>query len=94
MKTIHVTDVSEMFEVLRLLDEVKMTGEPLALKVNGEIRATLEPADGSDARFRRQPPTEAQLAAFRSAAGSWTDEDAEYVLNIINERRKRADESL
>jgi hypothetical protein len=92
MKTIRATNVSDMYEVLGLLDELKMTGEPLGLRVNGKVVAVLEPVEEGDARFDRRRPTEAQLEALRSAAGSWSDEDAEYVLNIINERRNRADQ--
>jgi hypothetical protein len=87
LKTVRDVNVSDMPDVLRLLDDIEHSGEALGLKVHGRVVAILEPAAADDPRIRRRTPSPEAIEAFRSAAGSWSEEQAEYVMRIINERR-------
>ena len=64
-------DISHMPDLLRLAEEVRATGEPRLLCRDGEEVAMLVPASHSPERRPRKPLDEADLEAFRAAAGGW-----------------------
>ena len=83
-------DISNMPEVIHLVEEVRGTNEPYVLRRAGEEVAILMPATLVVKRRRRvkRAPTEADYEAFRSAAGSWTDVDTDKFLAEIYESRR------
>jgi hypothetical protein len=64
-------DIRQVPEIARFVDEVCATGKPRRIVRDDEEIAVLIPA--TRRRRRGGPPTEADLAAFRAAAGSWKD---------------------
>jgi type IV secretory pathway VirJ component len=79
-KTIDVTDTPEP---LRLAEEVHSTHKPRLLRSAEQELALLIPV-----RAPGRPTTEADLAAFRSAAGGWADIDTDQLLEDFRESRR------
>ena len=87
VKVIRVVDVSNMPDVVDLVEHVEDTGGTIVLKLRGRVVAVLESADETDPRIRRRALTPEDIAAFRRSAGSWPAESAEIVLRNLAERR-------
>lgn len=65
-------DISTMPDLARLAEEVRATNRARALQRNHETVAVIVPVDRATARPRRaKQTTEADMQAFRAAAGSW-----------------------
>lgn len=85
-------DLSEAPELLRLAEEVHRTHEPRVLRHEGQDLAVVVPVSkGAPKRRRGRAKTEADYAAFRSAAGSWHDVDTDRLLANIYADRERSD---
>ncbi|MBI4322413.1 MAG: hypothetical protein HY675_28300 [Chloroflexi bacterium] len=82
-------DISEMPELLRLVDEARKADESRVLSRGREDVAVLRPLKPALRRTRRQK-TKADYAAFLSAAGSWRDVDTEKLKSDIYESRRRS----
>lgn len=83
----EMVDISEMPELLALVERARTTGVPLELRRGGETMAQLTPPASAKRRRARRVPTQADIEAFRSAAGSWHDVDVEAFKAYIRERR-------
>ena len=83
-------DITSMPDLERLADEVRASNQPVALQRNHETVAILMPAKGAAARSRRtKTPTEADIEAFLSSAGSWKGiVDTEKLKQDIYESRR------
>ncbi len=84
-------DISDAPEILRLVEEVRRVGEPRILRKDGQDLAVVSPLPQSRNKKRRiTKPTEADLARFRSVAGSWADVDTDKLIEDIYETRRRS----
>lgn len=80
-------DISDVPEILRLAEEVRRADEPRVLQKDGEDLAVVIPLSRArKPQFRK--PTEADLEAFRSAAGSWADMDTDKLVEDIYRGRR------
>lgn len=85
MKDHEPIDISEMPEVMKLVDELNKSEGPRMLRRGEEDVAILTPV--TERRDEHWKPTEEQIAAARSAAGSWKDFDAEvFVEQVYRDR--------
>lgn len=82
-------DIGEMPEVVRLAREVHDSGQPVLLREAGVAIAALIPLELAEELGLRGPLTEAEIAAFESAAGGWHDVDTDRLLEDIYARRGR-----
>ena len=89
-RPVQVVDVSDAPELLRLAEEVHRTHEPRVLHRDGEALALLVPVGPTGARRPRKRRTSADEEAFRSAAGSWQDVDADRLIADIYDSRRRS----
>lgn len=87
---VHPIDVSDVPELLRLAEEVQRSKEPRVLRRDNEDLALVVPLMPTTTRRRGRVPTEADLEAFRSAAGSWADVDTDKLIEDIYETRRRS----
>ncbi|MGI8826599.1 MAG: hypothetical protein ACR2JC_13300 [Chloroflexota bacterium] len=71
-----------------IVEEVRTTGEPRLLREAGEDVAIIMPVSKDHAKARK---TEPDYAAFRSAAGSWSDVDTDGLIADIYADRERSD---
>lgn len=80
-------DVSNSPELLRLAEEVHRSHEARVLRHEGEDLALVVPLPktGTNAVMK---PTEADKAAFRAAAGSWSDIDGEELKRYLYQARE------
>ena len=80
-------DISNIPDLIRIVEEARTVGAPRVLERGNEPLAVLTPVlskSPSSVRVR----AEADLRAFRSAAGSWKDFDAD-TFNAANEKSRR-----
>ena len=87
VKPIRHVDVSGNAELLRLAEEVASTGESVVLQKDSVELATLEPATPGR-KWQPKRPTAADIEAFRSAAGSWSDVDVDEFMKYVYEGRQ------
>ena len=80
-------EIGDMPELLRLAEEVHDSEEPRVLHKNGRELAVLMPVKPPATRRTRRKKTEAELEAFRSAAGGWADIDTDKLIADIYESR-------
>jgi hypothetical protein len=80
-------DISDIPEVRHLAEEVHRVGEPRILRRDGEDLAMVVPLPRLRKR-RFKKPTEADIKAFRSAAGGWADIDTDRLVENIYESRR------
>lgn len=96
-KPLESIDVSDLPDLLRLVDEVRFGAEPRLLRRGDQALAVLTPLP-----FRRQPPNGKRRGAVRppspeqreimlSAAGSWSDIDADRLIERIHATRDEDD---
>jgi hypothetical protein len=83
VKAIDITNVPEL---LRLAEEVRTTGEPRLLRLNGEDLAIVRPTR----KRARRSPSKADYEAFLSSAGSWKDVDTDEFVAAVYESRSRS----
>lgn len=82
-------DVSDIPDILHLAEEVHRAGERRVLRKDGEDLAMVVPLPRiRKKRFRK--PTAADIEAFRSAAGSWGDIDADALIAEIYATRRKS----
>src|SRR5437660_4854732 len=82
-------DISNMPDLLRLVQDVEATKKPRKLVRNNKPVAVLIPTNTSLSPKKERPKTKADYEAFRSAFGSWSDVDTVTLLkNIYADRRK------
>jgi hypothetical protein len=82
-------DISNMPDVRRLAEEVSATRESRILRSSNGDLALVSPLAKSTRRHGRGK-TEADLSAFRSAAGGWKDVDTDRLTEDIYETRRRS----
>jgi len=74
-------DLSTSSEVLRLVEEVYASGKPRALRRDGEVLAMLLPVPVRKSnRLQKRNLSSQDVAAFRAAAGTWSDMDVDQFL--------------
>jgi hypothetical protein len=83
VKEMRHVDVSNNPELKRLAEEVAESGIGLVLHDANTKLATVLPAKTTSQRRRGRERTEADVEAFRSAAGSWSDLDTEEIKRWI-----------
>jgi hypothetical protein len=83
-------DISDMPDLLRVVEEVRASNKPRELTRDGETLAVLSPTGGRRSKRRTREPTAEELASFRSAAGSWADVDTDKLVEEIYETRRRS----
>jgi len=83
-------DISDMPDLLRVAEEVRASNEPRVLTRDTEQIALLLPIGPRSTKRRRRSRvlSEEDLAAFRSAAGSWKDIDTDKLIENICESRR------
>jgi hypothetical protein len=64
-------DISNVPDLLRLVEEVRSTNEPRLLRRDSEDLAVLAPVRSASKRPRGGAKTEADYEVFRSSAGGW-----------------------
>ncbi len=72
-KELIPTDISNIPELLQLVEEVRRTEKPRLLRRDSEDLAILMPAKPASKRKTRRASTKADYEAFRSAFGGWKD---------------------
>lgn len=88
----HATqiDISDMPDLLRVVEEVRASDTPAVLTRNDEELAVVSPVRRQDAKRSGKSPTAEELELFRSAAGSWADIDTDKLIDDIYETRRRS----
>ncbi|MCC7366673.1 MAG: hypothetical protein IT303_20110 [Dehalococcoidia bacterium] len=75
-------DISGDTKLRTLAEEVQATQEPCTLRRDGEEIARIVPVKPRRKR-RYRVPSEADMAAFRAAAGAWKDMDTDKLVEDI-----------
>jgi hypothetical protein len=83
-------DISNMPDLVRIVEEVKTTKQPRILKRDSEPVALLMPMDSTRPSKKKRTKSKADYEAFRAAAGSWKDVDVEQFKKNIYESRRRS----
>jgi hypothetical protein len=86
-RALRTIDVSKFPDLLRIVEEVGMTGEARVLRRGHEDLAVVMPIARLAKRARRDKSA-ADFAAFKSAAGSWSDVDTDKLVEDIYESRR------
>ncbi len=81
-------DISDVPEILRLAEEVRLAGEPRVLRRDGEDLAVVVPLPKPKKHRRGHVLSAADYEAFRSAAGGWKDLDTDKLIEDIYESRR------
>ena len=84
-------DISDLPELLRIVEEVRASEEPYVLQWENEDVAVLMPVAPAGKRRRKRERTQAEYEAFRSAAGGWSDVDIDKFIEQIYADRRRGD---
>lgn len=82
-------DIDDTPDLVRLAEEVHHSHQPRVLRRDGEDLAMVVPLP-RNATSRHKKPTAADIQAFRSAAGSWSDIDTDKLLENIYAMRTRS----
>ena len=86
MSSDNSIDISDMPDVLRLVEEANARDRPIILKRGDDELATIRPVE-RDVPPRKQMTGE-QIEALRSAAGSWEGFDSEAFLEQLYAERE------
>jgi hypothetical protein len=84
-------DIGDEPALMRLVEEIRTSREPVILRRGEEELAILQPTGeepSSDEDVRNWRPTAEQIAAFRSIAGAWKDVDTDRLIEDIYEGRR------
>jgi len=86
----HLTpiDISNIPDLIRLVEEVKTTNQPQILKQNSETVAMLMPMGTTVKPRKNRMKPAADYKAFRFAAGNWKDVDVEKFKAEMYESRR------
>ena len=82
-----ITDIDDLPEVARIVEEVGKSGEVQALRLHGETLAILSPVGVAGNYGPSRVKTQEDFEAFVRAAGSWKDVDTDKFLEDIYESR-------
>ena len=88
-RELKIEEIGDVPEMLRLAEDVQESEEPRLLRRDGVDVAVLIPLGFAKDVGLRGPRTEADLQAFRAAAGSWADVDTDALIEDIYEQRGR-----
>jgi len=80
-------DISDVPDILRLVEEVRRVGEPRVLRRNGDDLAVVMPLPPAGTSPFKKPTAE-DYEAFRRAAGSWADIDTDGLIEDIYRARR------
>ena len=86
-KELKPIDITNVPELLRIAEEVGATGEPRLLRKDHVDLAVVMPIT-RPARRSRRTTSAADIAAFNSAAGSWSEVDTDKLVEDIYESRR------
>jgi|SRR5919202_3904318 hypothetical protein len=89
-KDVRTVNISSIPELLRLVEEVMRDNHVIVLAAEDRDMAVLSPLTSRRGRSRGKRLSEADVAAFRSSAGSWSDVDTDKLLEDIYESRARS----
>ncbi len=89
-RALRPIDISNEPELLRLVEEVRKSEEPLVLRRDSEDLAILTPVKFAPKRRPRRAKTKADYEAFLPAPGSWKDVDTDKLVADIYESRRRS----
>jgi hypothetical protein len=89
-KELKPIDISRVPELLRIVEEVRESGEPRVLRRDNEDLAVVSPLTPKARRPGRRAPTTADWEAFRSSAGGWSDVDTDKLVADIYASRRRS----
>lgn len=89
-QTLEAIEIGDNQELLRLVEAVNEQGAPVVLRRGGADVAVLTRIPPASQRKSRPQLSEEDLAAFRSAAGSWHDVDTDKLIEDIYENRRRS----
>lgn len=82
-------DISNVPELLRIAEEVRITHQPRILRRDSEDLAILIPVTHSSQERVKRELTESDYQAFLSAAGSWSSfVDSDKLIEDIHESRR------
>lgn len=82
-------DISNMPDLVRIVEEVKSTKKPRILKRDSEPVALLMPMDSTRPSKKKRTKSKADYEAFRAAFGSWKDVDIEqFKARVYADRRR------
>lgn len=87
----RVVDIDDAPDLARLAEEVRASNEPRILRRGNEDIAVLMPVKHAAKRRAGRAKTEADLEAFRSAAGGWKDVDTDKLIRDIYTDRAMSD---
>ena len=84
-------DISNVPELLRIAEEVRITHQPHILRRDSEDVAILMPVTPSSQRRVKRELTKSDYQAFLSAAGSWSGlVDSDKLIADIRESRRHS----
>lgn len=88
-RPITVIDVDDLPELARLVEELRVGGQPIVLRSGGAAVALVVTPDSVTTGGSRRPLTEAEHEAFRRTAGGWEGIiDVDEFLNDVRESRR------
>ena len=88
-REMRAIDISGVPDMVRIAEEVRMSGRPRILRRNGEDMAMVIPLAHGRKRRTRHSRTQADYEAFLSSAGGWKDlVDGDKLLADIYESRE------
>lgn len=86
-KELRPMDISDLPDLVRLVEEVRTSNEPRLLRRSDEDLAVLAPVTAGREHRGARRKTKADEEAFLASAGSWKDFDAEGFKRYVRERR-------
>lgn len=89
-RALEALDIDDAPDLVRIVEEVRETGEPRVLRRNGAEVAILAPIEGPDGTMPRRVRTPEDLDAFMRSAGSWKDVDIDKFIEETYEQRRRS----
>jgi len=93
-REVKYIDISNVPELLSIVEEVRTTKEPHILRRDSEDVAVLMPVTSTLRRRAKRAKTKADYEAFRSAAGGWKDVDTDTLIANIYEDRRQSNRPL
>lgn len=81
-------DLDASPELLRLAEEVRVSGKPRALRHGGEVLAVLLPFTGKGPGHLKRALSAQDIADFRAAAGTWSGVNLDEFLTRVYAARE------